>query len=154
MQTFEAVGIQGDNGQMRALDLFKGQHFNSEVRAHYVIAKDRQCGSIVDSVLQESDDVSLPPEDVNDPLLVGRREAGEKRRSRVEILRSRRRVDPHVWPRGRQHGVAGHRRRRAADRLLECRQFTHGARSQPASGNRRSTGYRRQSRTLAAPAAH
>ena len=42
MQTFEAVGIQGDNGQMRALDLFKGQHFNSEFRAHYVIAKDRQ----------------------------------------------------------------------------------------------------------------
>ena len=30
VQTLQAVGIQGDNGQMRALDLFKGRHFNRE----------------------------------------------------------------------------------------------------------------------------
>jgi hypothetical protein len=31
VQTLQAVGIPGDNGQMRALDLFKGRHFNWEV---------------------------------------------------------------------------------------------------------------------------
>src|SRR5277367_4686606 len=31
VQTLQAVGIEGDNGQMRALDLFKGRQFNREV---------------------------------------------------------------------------------------------------------------------------
>ncbi len=38
-----------------------------------------QGGSIVDSVAHESDDVSLAPENADDPLLVGGREAGEER---------------------------------------------------------------------------
>ena len=38
-----------------------------------------QGGGIVDSVAHESNDMSLAPEGADDPLLVGRREAGEER---------------------------------------------------------------------------
>ena len=31
VQTVQAVGIQGGHGQMRALDLFEGRHFNREI---------------------------------------------------------------------------------------------------------------------------